>query len=977
MAAQALGAGRPAKPASSEPKPTSQTAPGRPSRPETARVRSCAPLGLEQFTISGPQPRATQHGNAGYVIDQSGYYVLTSDLDARAFDVGILVLAGNVVLDLDGHALRAQLGTAVLVADHNPRLAVRNGTIDGGSDGIVATGPKWGGSLSIERISFRGSPGATDHSILVSDVANLEITSNVIEGTRTGIALSGWTMSNVFQNQVIASAVGLESHPAELQFYQYARQEIRGNRLEAPLALSTGTYSFVEGNRIRGAVELDSASSRIRDNDIDLTAGDYAVTVSGGPHMIERNRISGGAIAAVRILGETNRFSDNEVTVGNTGFDVSGKYNLIEHNTIRGDRLPCGIRFSNDGDHVHRGNTTSGSRTTICGEPNIDGGDGAPPTQLPRPPRGPASRLLPGPSHPELSRSAECSSETLVFIDGPSPADTPVGPAALLIDQPGHYVLTQDLAVEQRRGIVINTTDVTLDLGGHTVRCTDFCYSLIRVLDGNRVTLRNGFISGGVDSISADGTSELHVFDVVAGCSDDSGCLALRAGDIKHVEIIGSRFDGVEVCANVHARTGRIANSQFQAIESAILAVFSESGVVSDNLFRADDMTIAGSATIVDNVIVGRFKPQGGTHYIAGNMITGTRDFSLDLFYEPGVAENNIIRARGIRIDSPGSRFASNVIVGHEYFPLGDAAWIHGDGHTLANNFIVRSTCGLFFDRVHGNSYRDNIVVGSGEGACGSANANEDGNVFPTSTCGNGHRGESETCDGYDRGGKACADLGYEGGTLNCTDACEFDLRDCLPGSCGNGIKEGDEWCDGDDLGSRTTCLLFYGFDSGELRCGASCDYDLSACTLTCGNGLRRGDEVCDGTDLGGATCVSLGFDGGDITCGQSCREFDTSGCATVCGNGKRSPGEACDGGDLGGQTCVSRGFSAGSLACSASCDAFLTSGCSTCGNNVREGDEVCDGTDLGGKTCGTFGFTKGTLACGSNCTADISNCGV
>ena len=974
MASQALVAGRPGKPAPSEPKPTSQTAPGTPSRPEAARVRSCAPPGLEQFTISGPQPRLTQHGNAGYVIDQSGYYVLAVDLDARAFDVGILVLAGNVVLDLDSHTLRAQLGTAVRVADHNPRLTVRNGTIDGGSEGIAATGPQWGGSLKIERITFNGAPGVTDHSILVSDVANVAIVANMINGPRIGIALSGWTTSGIQENHIKASEVALASEPLNQQTHTHARQEVRSNHLEAPRALSTGAYSFIEGNRIRGAVELDSAPSRFRDNDISLPVGAYAVTTSGGPHLIEGNRISGGAMAAVRILGEANRFSDNAITADNTGVEVSGKYNLIEHNTIKGNRLSCGIRFSNDGDHVHRGNTTSGSRTPICGEPNIDGGAGdSRPPQFPRSPRGPASRLLPGPSRPELARSAECPSETFIPIDGPSPTNTPVGPAAILIDKPGHYVLTSDLSVSSGTGIVIDADDVTLDLGGHTLSCRRG--HTIRVLEGNKIVIRNGFVSDG-EGIFAAGTAALRVEDVDAGCSSSSGCLALSAGGIGHIEIVNSQFHGVESGVNVHARTGRITGSQFRAIESAMLAVFSESGLVRDSLFRSDDMTIAGSATIVDNVIRGRLEPQGGTHYIAGNMITGTRDFSLDLFYEPGTTENNIIMARRVRIESPGRQFTSNMIVGYP-MDYGVSAWIFGDGHRLDDNFIVRATCGLYFDRAYGNSYRDNVVLGSGEGACGTANTNDGGNVFPAPTCGNGHRGETEICDGYDHGRQGCPDLGYEGGGLNCTDECEFDVRDCLPGACGNGIKEGDEWCDGDELGWRTTCLLFGGFDSGELRCGLSCDYDLSGCTQTCGNGWIVGTEACDGTNLGGQTCVSQGFDGGELACNPMCSEFDYSGCATVCGNGKRSPDEVCDGGDLGGQTCVSRGFTSGSLACTVACDAYVTSGCTTCGNNVREGEEICDGTDLGGNTCGTFGFTKGTLACGSDCRADISNCGV
>jgi uncharacterized protein DUF1566 len=100
-----------------------------------------------------------------------------------------------------------------------------------------------------------------------------------------------------------------------------------------------------------------------------------------------------------------------------------------------------------------------------------------------------------------------------------------------------------------------------------------------------------------------------------------------------------------------------------------------------------------------------------------------------------------------------------------------------------------------------------------------------------------------------------------------------------------------------------------------------------SAPGTTCGNGTREGLEDCDGADLGGASCTSLGFLGGTLACGSSCR-FDTSGCATdLCGNGVRDGIESCDGADLGGATCASLGFGGGALACTPACG-FDPSGC-------------------------------------------------
>jgi hypothetical protein len=47
-----------------------------------------------------------------------------------------------------------------------------------------------------------------------------------------------------------------------------------------------------------------------------------------------------------------------------------------------------------------------------------------------------------------------------------------------------------------------------------------------------------------------------------------------------------------------------------------------------------------------------------------------------------------------------------------------------------------------------------------------------------------------------------------------------------------------------------------------------------------CGNNIKETGEECDGTDLGGATCQSLGYSGGSLSCTAAC-DFDTSACTT------------------------------------------------------------------------------------------------
>ncbi len=237
--------------------------------------------------------------------------------------------------------------------------------------------------------------------------------------------------------------------------------------------------------------------------------------------------------------------------------------------------------------------------------------------------------------------------------------------------------------------------------------------------------------------------------------------------------------------------------------------------------------------------------------------------------------------------------------------------------------------------------------------------------------CGNGELEAGESCDGADLGDATCETQGFPGGTLGCTDACEFDTTLCeTEAECGNDLVEGAEECDGTDLDDQTCVTL--GFAGGTLACDA-CSFDTSGCT-DCGNAAIDAGEDCDGAALGGETCVSLGYDSGTLACDASC-VFDESGCDFVsCGNAQIDAGEDCDGAQLGGATCQTEGFTTGTLTCAVNCT-FDTGACTTCGDDIAEGTEACDGTDLAGETCQSLGFSSGALGCSAACAFDTSGC--
>lgn len=107
--------------------------------------------------------------------------------------------------------------------------------------------------------------------------------------------------------------------------------------------------------------------------------------------------------------------------------------------------------------------------------------------------------------------------------------------------------------------------------------------------------------------------------------------------------------------------------------------------------------------------------------------------------------------------------------------------------------------------------------------------------------------------------------------------SCQSDLTTC----------DGDlTTCTGDlgtCNGNLTTCNSDLGTCNSDLTtCNgdlATCSNDLDDCqNPPCGDNEAGSGEQCDGTDLDGATCETLGFAGGVLSCGDGC-VFDTAGC--------------------------------------------------------------------------------------------------
>lgn len=87
--------------------------------------------------------------------------------------------------------------------------------------------------------------------------------------------------------------------------------------------------------------------------------------------------------------------------------------------------------------------------------------------------------------------------------------------------------------------------------------------------------------------------------------------------------------------------------------------------------------------------------------------------------------------------------------------------------------------------------------------------------------------------------------------------------------------------------------------------------------TPECGDGVLDDGEDCDGSAMGDATCVTLGFEAGEVTCTAQCT-YSTALCVRRCGNGVLDLDEACDGA-LGVPACTTWGFNECTDACAVS----------------------------------------------------------
>jgi parallel beta-helix repeat protein len=305
------------------------------------------------FAAEGRIPIPFTAGPPPYVIAAPGRYVLTRNLSIAVDDNIIRVTANDVDLDLNGMVLTSDSVThSIIYANLVEGLAIRNGTLRGGKNGIeVSTAVR----VTIERIH---SQEAAEDGIHLTDADDFLIDHNTIllapsygievEGSGgSGAPLNG----HVEFNQVQQSRGGIAL--LHLQGAEIAHNRIHGT---APSAIPSDALimeqlagCLVSGNIVEGAG---------RDG---VVLSSFLPNQSGGGNTVRDNVIFGSAGRGLNaFVTSDNLFLNNTVTGSSSvGFYLDGNNNYIVGNVLNRNGAG-GLRLLGSG-NVYRGNAARGN----------------------------------------------------------------------------------------------------------------------------------------------------------------------------------------------------------------------------------------------------------------------------------------------------------------------------------------------------------------------------------------------------------------------------------------------------------------------------------------------------------------------------------------------------------------------------------------------------------------------------------------
>jgi parallel beta-helix repeat protein len=285
---------------------------------------------------------ATVAGDANYhhVIRQPGSYYLSGNLGVTKTS-GILILASNVTLDLNGFCVSRGSGTGgngIVIADAGDQATVRNGSISGFSRGVFASSEAEGlrlHQLTASQCSEYGIWVFGNAARLIDCIATRNTGSGISVGY--GASLSGCVAS---YNQ---GSYGILAQASILSGCTAYRNEGTGSS-------SYGIYasgSSVIGCMAYGNRNTNASSTSIQGVGIFVNGGvvkDCRVAWNQGDGILVGNNSlvsgnvcygigNGGDGAGIHVLWSDNRIENNTVNGNDRGIDVDSSGNLIVRNS--------------------------------------------------------------------------------------------------------------------------------------------------------------------------------------------------------------------------------------------------------------------------------------------------------------------------------------------------------------------------------------------------------------------------------------------------------------------------------------------------------------------------------------------------------------------------------------------------------------------------------------------------------------------
>lgn len=231
------------------------------------------------------------------------------------------------------------------------------------------------------------------------------------------------------------------------------------------------------------------------------------------------------------------------------------------------------------------------------------------------------------------------------------------GISTVTISLPGSYVLTGNITAAGTC-ILINSSDVTLDLNGFTLTCTNTTSKVLAIATTrSRITVRNGRIVGGVEGFSVNTTASI-VTDLLL--EDLAIYNPKEAG-------IGLNYAGVD---RVIVRRCSVLNPGSTSAAGDTRGVRGISIGGGGN--RVESCTVAG---LIDNGTVGTTLPRGIS-------LTGTSDASVgNVVAGCIVSSKTFLTGEGIRFFGYGT-YRDNTSLGFSTSFNGGLSAINGGGNS-------------------------------------------------------------------------------------------------------------------------------------------------------------------------------------------------------------------------------------------------------------------------------------------------------